>query len=143
VKLSMKAVFDTNVLISALIKAGKPRDLIFRMANEETLVLSKGIIEEFVTVAQHARIRKYVNSRDVDVFLSFLNTHAKLVRVSSKFSVVEADPADDVILRTAYDAKANFVVSGDRHLLSLGEFRGIRIVTIDEMMQFLETKTTR
>jgi predicted nucleic acid-binding protein len=41
----MKAVFDTNVLISALIKAGKPRDLLFRMANEEILVLSKGIIE--------------------------------------------------------------------------------------------------
>ena len=78
----------------------------------------------------------------MDVFLSFLNTNAKLVRVSSKFSVVEADPADDVILRTAYDAKANFVVSGDGHLLSLGEFRGIRIVTIDEMMQLLETKTT-
>jgi len=58
----MKAVFDTNVLISALIKAGKPRDLFFRTANEETLVLSKGIIEEFVTVAQDARIRKYVNS---------------------------------------------------------------------------------
>jgi putative PIN family toxin of toxin-antitoxin system len=139
----MKAVFDTNVLISVLIKAGKPRDLLFRMANEEILVLSKDIIEEFLTVTQEARIRKYVNSRDVEVFLSFLSTHAKLVRVSSKFSVVEADPADDVILRTAYDAKANYVVSGDGHLLSLGEFRGIRIVTIDEMMQLLETKTTR
>jgi putative PIN family toxin of toxin-antitoxin system len=139
----MKAVFDTNVLISALIKAGKPRDLLFRMVNEETLVLSKGIIEEFLTVAQDARIRKYVNSRDVEVFQGFLNTHAKLVRVSSKFSVVEADPNDDVILRTAYDAKANYVVSGDGHLLSLGEFRGIRIVTINEMMQLLETKTTR
>jgi predicted nucleic acid-binding protein len=66
-----------------------------------------------------------------------------LVRVSSKFIVVEADPADDVILRTAYDAKANYVVSGDGHLLSLGEFRGIRIVTIDEMTQLLETKTTK
>jgi predicted nucleic acid-binding protein len=79
----------------------------------------------------------------VEVFQSFLSTHAKLVRVSSKFIVVEADPADDVILRTAYDAKANYVVSGDGHLLSLGEFRGIRIVTIDEMMQLLETKTTK
>jgi predicted nucleic acid-binding protein len=39
----MKAVFDTNVLISALIKAGKPRDLLFRMAKEETLVLSKAL----------------------------------------------------------------------------------------------------
>jgi len=139
----MKAVFDTNVLISALIKTGKPRNLLFRMANEETLVLSKGIIEEFITVTQDARIRKYVNSRDVNVFLSFLSSHFKLVRVSSKFSVVEADPPDDVILRTAYDAKVNFVVTGDRHLLSLGEFRGIRIVTIDEMMQLLETKTTK
>ena len=88
----MKAVFDTNVLISALIKAGKPRDLLFRMANEETLVLSKGIIEEFVTVAQDARIRKYVNSRDVEVFLSFLSTHAKLVRVSSSSPLWKQTP---------------------------------------------------
>jgi predicted nucleic acid-binding protein len=39
----MKTVFDTNFLISALVRAGKPRDLLFRIANEETLVLSKGM----------------------------------------------------------------------------------------------------
>jgi uncharacterized protein len=135
----MKVVFDTNVLISALIKPGKPTELLQKMAAKKALVLSKPILDEFVNVAQEGKIRKYVSDEDIDVFLRFLGTFAKVVEVSSKFNVVKEDPADDVILRTAYDAKATFIVSGDKHLLSLGEFKGIRIVTINEMLQLLET----
>jgi uncharacterized protein len=139
----MKVVFDTNVLISGLIKTGKPKELLQKIAAKKALVLSKPILDEFVRVAQEGKIRKYVTAEDVDVFLRFLGTFAKVVELSSKFNVVKEDPADDVILRTAYDAKATFIVSGDKHLLSLGEFRGIRIVTIDEMLQLLETNLLR
>jgi uncharacterized protein len=136
----MKAVFDTNVLISALIKTGKPRQLLHKIAEEKALVLSNEILEEFATVTQDAKIRKYVTEADVAVFLSFIGTIAKIVKISSKFDVADKDPADVVILRTAYDAKADYIVSGDKHLLSLGKFRGIQLVTIDEMLQLLETK---
>ena len=51
---------------------------------------------------------------------------------------MKEDPDDDVILRTAYDGKADYIVSGDNHLLSMGEFRGIKILAVDEMLKILK-----
>ena len=134
----MKVVLDTNVLISALIKAGKPRELFFRLAEEKMLILSKQILEEFLEVAEDPRIKKYAKDQETTAFLNSLRDATKLVKVKSKFRAVKEDPDDDVILRTAYDGKAEYIVSGDTHLLSLGEFRRIKIVTIDEMLKILK-----
>lgn len=130
----MKVVLDTNVLISALIKAGKPRELFFRLTREKVLVLSTQIIGEFLEVAKDPRIRKYVKEQETLAFLNSLMGTTSIVKVKSKFRAVNGDPDDDIILRTAYDSKADYIVSGDKHLLSLREFRGIRIITVDEML---------
>jgi predicted nucleic acid-binding protein len=61
------------------------------------------------------------------------------VKVKSRFKKVKADPTDDdIILRTAYDGKADYIVSGDEHLLALKEFKGIKIVTVSEMLEVLK-----
>jgi predicted nucleic acid-binding protein len=67
-----------------------------------------------------------------------LHQTAKFTRIKSKFKVVKADPADDIILRTAFDGKADCIISGDNHLLSLGAFRGVKILTVDEMLTLLK-----
>jgi predicted nucleic acid-binding protein len=54
--------------------------------------------------------------------------------------VVERDFKDDMVLETAYDGKVDFIVSGDDHLLSLKSFRGIKIVSVKEMLDYLEEK---
>jgi len=134
----MKVVLDTNVLVSALIKAGKPRELIFKIAEGEVqLVLSRSILEEFLEVTDDPRIRRYVNEGDIISFVRVVGSMAKIVRVRSRFKVVKDDPDDDVILRTGHDCGADYIVSGDRHLLSLGEFRGMKIVTVNEMLKLL------
>jgi len=139
----MKVVLDTNVLVSALIKAGKPRELLFKIAEGKVqLILSRCILEEFIEVADDPRIRRYVDQDDIIAFTRVMESVAKIVRVRSKFKIVKEDPDEDIILRTAYDGKANYAVSGDSHLLSLGEFRGIRIVTVDEMLMLLKEGKT-
>jgi len=135
----MKVVLDTNVLVSALIKAGKPRELMLKIAEEKIqLVLSRGILEEFLEVANDKKVRRYVEEEDIVAFLRVVGSIAKMVRVRSKFKVVKEDPEDDIILRTAYDSKADYIVSGDKHLLSLGEFRGTKIVTVNDMLMILK-----
>ena len=134
----MKVVFDTNVLISALIKTGKPRELFLRLTEKKALILSKNIIEEFLEIAEDPRITKYVSEQETNFFLNSLRDAAKVVIVRSKFRAVKEDPDDDVILRTAYDGKADYIVSGDNHLLSLGEFKGTKIVTVDDMLKILK-----
>ena len=134
----MKVVLDTNVLISALIKAGKPRELFFRLAEEKMLILSRQILEEFLEVAEDPRVKKYVKEQETAAFLNSLRDATKIVEVKSKFRAVKEDPDDDVFVNTAYDGKADYIVSGDKHLLSLGEFRGTKIVTVDEMLKLLK-----
>ncbi len=138
----MKTVFDTNVLVSALITTGRARELFLKAVEGQTqLVLSEGILKELTEVAMDPRISKYVDREDVAAFLGILRYKAKIVRVKSTVHVVYEDPTDDVILRTAIDGNADCIISGDRHLLSLGTFRGMQIVTVHEMLARLEKET--
>ena len=137
----MKVVLDTNVLVSAQVKAGKPRELLFKIAEGKVqLILSRSILEEFLEVADDPRIRRYVDEDDIIAFLRVVGSIAKIIRVRSRFKVVKEDPDDDAVLRTAKDGRANYIVSGDKHLLSFAEFKGIKIVTVNEMLKLLKEK---
>lgn len=132
-------VFDVNVLVSSLITKGKPKELWLKArVNEFTLVLSSHIISEFIDVVSGRKFEKYVGEYDVRIFLEALHRTAKFTQIRSRFKVVKEDPTDDIILRTAYDGKADYIVSGDKHLLSLGEFRRIKILTVDGMLKILK-----
>lgn len=138
----MKVVLETNVLVPALIKTRKPRELLLKIAEKRRkaqLILSRGILEEFLEVVNEEKVRRYVDEEDIVAFLRAVGSITKIVRVRSKFKVVKEDPEDDVILRTAYDSNANYIVSGDKHLLSLGEFRGTKIVTVNDMLMIVKS----
>lgn len=133
-----KVVLDTNVLVSALIRTGKPRSLLFEIVRGNLqLILSRGILEELTEVAADDKIKKYVEEEDVRKFLRLIGSTAKIVTVKSRFKAVKDDPSDDLFLRTAYDGGADYIVSGDKHLLSLNEFRGIKILTVNEILDLL------
>jgi putative PIN family toxin of toxin-antitoxin system len=132
-------VFDLNVLVSSLIVKGKPHDLLHKAKNNEFILeLSSEMFSEFVNVVSRKKFEKYVTAIDAKLFLADLSCISKFVRVKSKFKVIPEDPDDDIIVRTAYDGKADYIVSGDRHLLALKEFKGIKILTIDEMLKLLD-----
>ncbi|MFY3740075.1 MAG: putative PIN family toxin of toxin-antitoxin system [Candidatus Nitrosomirales archaeon] len=133
----MKIVLDTNVLISALIKQGKPRNLSREIIHNHTLIISKELLEELAITSNEPKILRYVNQQDIADFLRDLASSAEFVRTRSRFRLVKDDPEDDIVLRTAFDGKASYVASGDKHLLALKQFRRIKIVTVDEMLKIL------
>jgi uncharacterized protein len=133
-------VFDINVLISSLIVEGNPQELWQRAKSKEfVLAFSKKMLSDLVNVLKRQKFEKYVTSADVGIFLNDLRNSGKIVHVKSRFKVVAEDPDDDEIIRTAFDAKANYIVSGDRHLLALREFKGIRMVTVNQMLKILNS----
>jgi putative PIN family toxin of toxin-antitoxin system len=135
----MKAVFDTNVLISALITAGKPKELFNKAVEGQIqLIISKSILKEFTQISSDPRIRKYADQEDIIDFLKIIDRVAKITKVKSRFKAVVKDSDDDVVLRTPFDGKADYIVSGDKHLLSLGAFRGIKILNVNEMLTILK-----
>jgi putative PIN family toxin of toxin-antitoxin system len=135
-----RLVLDTNVLVSALLKKGKPRELLFKIAGGGAqLILSREILEEFAGVINSPKIRKYVRAKDAMAFLRALGSMATMVEVKSKFKVIREDPSDDIVLRTAHDGKADYIVSGDKHLLSLRKFGEIEIVAVTQMLDLLKS----
>jgi len=140
----LKIVADTNVLVSSLIRRGKPHELILKIDGIEIRLISSNILmDELTSVLAEERIARYVSSRDVGRFLRYVGKRTTLVKVRSKFKVVNEDPRDDVFLNTAYSGKADYIISGDKHLIPLREFRGIRIVTVSEMLDILDRNEQR
>jgi|SRR3990170_2661074 len=134
----LKIVADTNVLISALIKRGKPHELILKIDGIDIRLISSSVlIAELTSVLAQERIAKYVTKRDVERYLRYVGRRITLVKVRSAFRVVRDDPKDDVVLNTAYSGGAEYIVSGDKHLIPLGEFKGIRIAAVSEMLDIL------
>jgi hypothetical protein len=129
-------VLDTNVLISALVGHGKPRRLVLKLLEEETVVSSMEMLAELADVLSRRKFTD-VKSSQVNSFLSKFARRAVVVTSKRRFKVVEEDPDDDIVLSTAYGADARYIISGDKHLLKLKEFRGIEIVTAKEMLQLL------
>lgn len=138
-----RVVLDTNALISATFWKGNPGSII-EMAEqgEIDLVLSWAILEELENVLE----RPYFQEKFEGLQDSLEEVQQKLVQLSvgpifpdAEFQVIERDPEDDMVLECAVDGDADVIVSGDSHLLDLGEFEGIEIVSPDEFLERMES----
>lgn len=132
-----RVVLDTNIFVSALISDGKPRKLLkMGISNEFSIVASEPLLKELVTVFRRP---KFETSEDEirEIVLALIRT-CEIVAVKSRFDVVREDKKDNMIVNTAVDGKADVVVSGDKHLLELKNFRGIRIMSVDDMLEILQ-----
>lgn len=132
----MRVVVDTNVLISALLADGKPRRLVSLLIDKELMVLSPQILAELADVLSRDNFVDIKRSR-VTSFLSILSRSATVVSVKRSKRVILEDPEDDMVLTTARQGGASYVVSGDSHLLDLGRFQAVKIVNVEEMLRIL------
>ncbi len=130
----MRVTLDTNVLVSAFIsKQGNPARIldIVTTLDEISLLLSKEILDEFRDVLSRTDVseRFQYSKQDIEEYIAAIRGVATIIKVESNFKVVKDDPNDDIILETAVDGKADFLVSGDRHLREIKSFRNVRIVS--------------
>jgi putative PIN family toxin of toxin-antitoxin system len=134
-------VLDTNVLISALVGHGKPRRLVTMVLERHQIVSSRQMLAEFVEVMSREKFAE-VGRPQVDRFLSILIRRAILVSVKLTRKVISQDPEDDIVLSTALEGNASHIVSGDKHLLHMKTYRGVKIVTVEEILEILGLQTT-
>lgn len=131
----MRIVVDTNVIVSALVFGGLPRDVL-DLAGAEicSLYFSLPIQAEVkrILAVKFGWSREEIR-RKTRTLWGFGNRVDPRVAIS----FIADDPDDDRILECAVDADADAVISGDRHLLRLGSFRSIPILS---PRQFLESK---
>jgi len=126
-----KIVLDTNIFISAFGWGGNPNKIFEESLTDNLIIITS--YEQFeelcrvleyprlgFTPEQKSRIKRIIQG--VAVFVSPLE----------KLQVVKEDPADNKIIEAAIAGKADYILTGDKHLLKLKEFRGIKIVSPEE-----------
>ena len=139
----MRAVLDANVVVSGLIRPEEPPGrllvLLFRDGAFE-LVASPATLDEVRRSLRYSRVRKYLRlpEEELDLWVDALGAIAVVVEGKRSRRVVTADPADDIYIAAATDGLADYIVSGDRHLLDLVEHAGIRIATPRTFLSLLE-----
>jgi putative PIN family toxin of toxin-antitoxin system len=135
-----KIVLDTNILVSALINPhGSPAQIIdYVFENRIRLFISPSIVAELGRVLSYPKLikRHGLGKEKLKEFISDLLSIMLLIQGEETIKVITKDPSDNKYLSCALNAKADFIISGDVHLLKLGEYRGIQIVTA---AQFLDT----
>jgi uncharacterized protein len=123
----MRIVPDPKVFFSGLLFTGPPYKILQAWRDGRVrIVLSPEILEEYQRVGMDLESR----FRDVKVspFLELLTVHAEMIHSPSILPRIQEDPTDNFFLACALAGRANFVVSGDRHLLKVHEFQGIKIL---------------
>jgi putative PIN family toxin of toxin-antitoxin system len=127
----VRAVIDTNVLLSGLLWRGTPHALIEQIrAGAFTLISSPALLAELGEIIQRPKFRTILvrSHTDPERVLSELRRLADIVDPPPLPAPVSRDPDDDAVLALAVASQADLIVSGDADLLTLGTHAAIPIV---------------
>ncbi|MBF0490527.1 MAG: putative toxin-antitoxin system toxin component, PIN family [Candidatus Omnitrophica bacterium] len=134
----LKVVIDTNQFVSSLIsKKGKSAQLVDLWRQQHFILLtSPEIINEIKKVLEYPHIiKKYkLNKADIQSLLILIEHEAVTVPTPPVVNVIKDDPDDNKFLACALAAQAEYIVTGDQHLLSLGRYGSILIVTVKDFL---------
>lgn len=142
----MRVVLDANIYISALISSqGHPAAIITRWLVGEggdfEVLLSQPIVDEILRVTGYERLQsKYQKIREYRLeFVELISEQGIWVEPAETLAVVTADESDNRYLECAVAGGARYVVTGDEHLLTIGEYQGITILSPAAFVTWLET----
>ena len=129
-----RLVVDTNLWISFLIKKDfKKLDERIKKGKVK-LIFSVELLDEFLTVADRPKFRKFFNKIELDQLITLFDFYGEVVAVNSKVTICR-DPKDNFILALSKDSGADFLLTGDHDLLELREFEGTRISNLSDFLK--------
>jgi putative PIN family toxin of toxin-antitoxin system len=136
-----RAVLDVNVFASAIIAPnGTTAEVLdaWRIGRF-VLAVSTVILDELARVLRYPKLarRHLWSDQQIEAFMEDLSRLAILTPGRLRLAVVHDDPSDDRYLECALEAGARYVVSGDRHLIKLGQYESITIVTPRQFLNVL------
>jgi len=135
----LRVVIDTNVVVSALLFGGGTGAFVqLWQENRIVWLASRGVLMEYVRVLSYPKFE--LSKEDIDyIFKNEIFPFVEPVKVRAKVNVIKDDIADNKFLALALNGKADMVISGDRHLLTLKSFHGISIIPPSEFLKSFVT----
>lgn len=130
----MKVVIDTNIFVSSFF-GGNPRKIIDLWKNEKiTLCLSQAVLDEYIGVLQRIGLK---DEGELDELLSFFSRGFNILFTTKtpEIKIVRNDLDDDKFIECAVALKADTVITGDREVLAIKEYMGIKILTPQQFLK--------
>lgn len=128
----MRALYDTTILVSGIVARADPLALVLNavISGQVELVTSEYILAELRrTLETKSYFAERVSPRERETYLARIKEVAILVSPTGAVSRVVADPDDDPILDAAVSARVEYLVTGDKRILAVNEYSGVKIVT--------------
>jgi len=132
----IRVVVDTNVVISGLLFNGTPGRLISLWKRGQIKPLTSAeIIDEVIRVLAYPKFK--LSESEINYLLNIeILPHFDVIETKQKFSsIIKEDPSDDKFIHCAEAGKANYIISGDQHLLSLKRYKKIQIITPERLLK--------
>lgn len=129
-----RIVLDTNVTISAFFWGGHPRAVYDLVKEGKVTLLSSIEIEaEFIRVLSYSKFG--LTPAEILPLVNSLRKYVHFIEVKSKIDVVKEDPTDNIFLECALEGNADYIISGDHHLLNnIGSYKGIQIIRAKDFL---------
>ena len=132
-----KIILDTNIWISFLItKDFKKLDLLINRGKIR-LLFSNELLEEFITVAQRPKFKKYFTKDDIEKLLDNFDSFGKIIKIKSDIKECR-DFKDNFLLNLAIDGKADYLLTGDNDLLNMQTIQKTKIVSITNFLKIIK-----
>jgi len=116
----MRVVLDTNVLISAIFWTGKPKDILNVVRKRKVVFVTSQVLLDSNKPFQ-------LEEKDAERVVRHIKNLAEIIRVTNRVTVCKHE-ADNCVLECAFCGKADYIITGDKDLLGLKSFEGIKII---------------
>ena len=132
-----RIVIDTSVFIRAVLFRG-PTSRLVSLWQKGTIsvLMSSAILKEYARALAYPKF-KLTRTEIRGIIEQELLPYVSPVKVKSTLHVITQDPSDDKFLELAQEGKADYILSGDKHLLDLKTFHGIKIITPNELFALI------
>lgn len=137
----MKLVLDTNTIISGFLWEGNESRLLEKIEKEKNinLFLTEDILEEITDVITRKEFVELLQKAKLtpEDILTKITSAAKIIEPIEKVDVIKEDPDDNKFLDCGISCGADYIISGDKHLLKVKECRGIPIIRTSKILEII------
>lgn len=126
-------IFDCNIWVSLFITKQLPLLRQFLTSSEIQFFTTQELENEIRTVLLRKKFRKYVDVRAVEIFIYQISRYCEKIEIDGKCADVNIrDPKDIYLVTLSEETKADYLVSGDKYLLVIGEYKVTKFITLSE-----------
>ena len=136
----MKIIVDTNLWISFLI--GKKTDSLRQLLLRDDIIVyvCRELIDEFISVVSRPKIQKYTSLEDIDLTLDLMHSYCQGTLIQCNAQSPVRDAKDLYLLSLAETVSADYILTGDKDLLTLEKHQNTRIISLTAFTLLLQTK---